>query len=291
MSRAEYLSKYLSTDKHDTIKEKKKKKKKKKEGELEDKKRSKHPGVQEDEAKRTLNIKIDDTRLIDTFGDESSDAEEPVFVEAGTKPIRNMGFKRIDDGTEPKNLEKPKDNQNNAVLQSTRQQSQIHNTVYRDSTGRIIDIENTRRILSQQKEDEKQKAKEDAWKLKTGDVQKLQEIELQQALKNTNSFSVTPLHKEYVDYMKAKPRLEDPLLEYGASANQESRTDAFFSVTGRPFYQNGVSPPNRFGIKAGYFWDGIDRSNGFEQLTLRQKNETDYAKKSTLDTYDLDLEL
>ncbi|XP_050091144.1 BUD13 homolog [Anopheles aquasalis] len=64
------------------------------------------------------------------------------------------------------------------------------------------------------------------------------------------------------DYLKKQDRLGDPMLDYLRSKRKEENKRA--GIPEKPTYQ-GAFPDNRFNIRPGYRWDGVDRSNGFEK--------------------------
>lgn len=64
------------------------------------------------------------------------------------------------------------------------------------------------------------------------------------------------------DYLKNQERLDDPMLEYMRKKKQDTSRKA--GAAEKPLYQ-GTAPENRFGIRPGYRWDGVNRSNGYEQ--------------------------
>lgn len=126
-------------------------------------------------------------------------------------------------------------------------------TVYRDLTGRIIDI-------NEVKVPEKTKVV----------------IDIEPEKQAPKSFTVSQNDEEYQQYRKNTNLIDDPL-----------RSN---DVTRHLDYNKGVNLPNRFGIKAGILWDGIDRSNGFEILALRAQNEK-RLKKKIVEDYELDYDI
>merc|ERR1712157_462968 len=65
---------------------------------------------------------------------------------------------------------------------------------------------------------------------------------------------------EMNDYVKSIQRIGDPMEQYLA----EKKKKADKKKGKFPEYKGPLPPPNRFGIKPGYRWDGVDRSTGFE---------------------------
>ncbi|RCN30161.1 hypothetical protein ANCCAN_24067 [Ancylostoma caninum] len=69
---------------------------------------------------------------------------------------------------------------------------------------------------------------------------------------------------------------EDPMAAMLMSKKREKAIDRGELIY--PTYQ-GECPPNRFGIRPGYRWDGVDRSNGFEAKLALAKNKKDAQEK------------
>ena len=181
----------------------------------------------------------------------------------------SKGFRRIDTG----GMVQPQENQD---------------TVYRDTSGRIIDIDEKRAEIEQHKEEEIQRKQQLEKQINQGDVQRIEKEELKKSIRRAQTNHLSPNDSEYNDYMKSRTHFDDPLLTFVATTNTNPT-----SKTGRPTYSKGISPPNRFNIPAGAHWDGINRSNGFEEVVMRHLNESNAEKqnKKIHDGIELDLEL
>lgn len=70
-------------------------------------------------------------------------------------------------------------------------------------------------------------------------------------------------------HLKDQDRIGDPMLEYIRSKRKETKVKE--RVKEKPIYQ-GLFPDNRFNIRPGYRWDGVDRSNGYEKRFFEAVN-------------------
>ncbi|KAI4118681.1 MAG: hypothetical protein LQ345_001320 [Seirophora villosa] len=150
-------------------------------------------------------------------------------------------------------------------------------TIYRDASGRIINVA-MKRAEARKKADEEAAKAIAQTEAQKGDVQRAERARRKEAVKEAKFM---PLAR-YVDdvelneELKEKDRWNDPAAQFLRKTKKEK------SVTGKPFY-SGPFMPNRYGIRPGHKWDGVDRGNGFEKEYFAANNrrrdlkELDYA--------------
>jgi len=139
-------------------------------------------------------------------------------------------------------------------------------TIYRDASGRIINIVMARAEARKKLEEEEAKKRELEEHLK-GDVQLAQKAERRKELEDAKYAPMARYadDRELNEELKERDRWNDPAMAFLSSKKKG------VSKTGRPLYQ-GAAPPNRYGILPGHRWDGVDRGNGWEKKWFQAQN-------------------
>lgn len=140
-------------------------------------------------------------------------------------------------------------------------------TIYRDATGRIINVAMKRAEARRKAEEDEKKKKEEVEAAK-GDVQRAEKLKRRENLEDAKLMTVARYadDKDLNEEMMERDRWNDPAAGFIEKKSKGK------SVTGRPLYQ-GPSAPNRYGIRPGWRWDGVDRGNGFEKQWFAARNK------------------
>ncbi|XP_053334647.1 BUD13 homolog isoform X2 [Clarias gariepinus] len=137
-------------------------------------------------------------------------------------------------------------------------------TIFRDKTGKKRDLESEHAEQSR-KAGEKAERDEKYAQWGKGVVQsQMQQENVANALREAQKPLARHIDDEDLDKMlREQEREGDPmaaLLRRKKEKNAKTK-----GIKERPRYRGPPPPPNRFNIMPGYRWDGVDRSNGFEQ--------------------------
>jgi pre-mRNA-splicing factor CWC26 len=155
-------------------------------------------------------------------------------------------------------------------------------TVYRDKSGRKLDIVN--QLMKQQTAEEAKKASIESaqYEWGKGAVQKKEIVDKQQELLEISQepFARTIDNPKLERHKKQIIRDGDPMAEFMAkeARKRAAQEDSIVEVgveklIRRPLYTGPGALPNRFEMKPGYRWDAINRGNVFEHKLLTRVND------------------
>ncbi|KAF8442480.1 Pre-mRNA-splicing factor of RES complex-domain-containing protein [Boletus edulis BED1] len=143
-------------------------------------------------------------------------------------------------------------------------------TVYRDASGRKIDMKLARAEAARKKREKEEK---DAKKMEWGKglVQREEREKHRSQLEKNKAlpFSRHADDRELNEELKAREMWNDPAAAFMTSSLLQKKSKG----PRKPEYRGPPPPPNRFGIKPGYRWDGVDRANGFENKWFQRIND------------------
>ncbi|KAK6357859.1 hypothetical protein TWF730_007216 [Orbilia blumenaviensis] len=140
-------------------------------------------------------------------------------------------------------------------------------TIYRDASGRIINIAMQRAEARRKLEEEEEKKRQQK-EMNKGVVQLAEAEERRKRLDDAKLMKLAR-HADDEDMnkeLKEKEMWNDPAAPF------LRKKAAGQSKSGLPLYK-GAFAPNRYGIRPGHRWDGVDRGNGTEALFFRKNNE------------------
>ena len=139
-------------------------------------------------------------------------------------------------------------------------------TIYRDASGRIINVQMKRTEARKKAEEETAKAAAES-EAQEGDVQRAEREKRREQLSEAKVMPVA----RYADDAELNEGLKERQIWNDPAAEFLKEKKGGKSVSRKPLYK-GPAAPNRYGIRPGHRWDGVDRGTGFEKEYFAARN-------------------
>ncbi|KAK4181849.1 putative Pre-mRNA-splicing factor cwc-26 [Triangularia setosa] len=216
--------------------------------------------------------------------DDSSEDEEVPKMSNGMKPGLQSAKSITEQLAKKAEEERAELVRLQAAMAAAKEQSKKDNNededevILRDATGRRIDV-SLRRAQARRQLLEQERAEAEKERLLKGDVQvqeaekrreKLEEAKLMKLARGKDDEEINREQRE-------EGRWNDPMAQFLEDKDKGGAGKKKRGNKGRPAY-NGPAEPNRYGIRPGYRWDGVDRGNGWERERFRILNRKEMNK-------------
>jgi pre-mRNA-splicing factor CWC26 len=151
-------------------------------------------------------------------------------------------------------------------------------TAYRDAAGNRIDI-SIRRAQARKAAMEAEQKERLAKEALKGDIQKMEARKRRERVEDAKFMPLarTIDDEELNRELKEQGRWNDPMMRFLGDTRRRMH-QAPGKKSSHPVYP-GPAPPNRYGIRPGYRWDGVDRGNGFEAERFKAFNRREMNKE------------
>ena len=218
---------------------------------------------------------------LDSDSDSDSDDAAPPRRKPGMKDGSKAGLVHLKQYEEDQARNEKKRNELDKKIFNDNQPME---TIYRDKDGNQLSA--SAAFEKKQKLEKEQKELEKKQKI----MNNLGAVQMKESIKNKkmfedikkSTFSRYKNDKQLQKELKSRQRVDDPMAKFvqNEGNNSSSSTSNVKNINPNnvPLKQ---ALPNRFKIKPGYRWDGVDRGNGFEMRLLHSisKKKIDEERK------------